>query len=144
MSTVAHVLQSKGCAVQTISPDATVLDAARRMNEHRIGSLVVVDDSGKPVGIFTERDILTRIVAAEKPPSATRVREVMSDRLLTCSPETDVDQLRHTMRTRRLRHIPVIDSGRLAGMVSLGDLNTAEVKVLCQTIEYLEQYSVRT
>lgn len=144
MSTVAHVLASKGCAVQTISPDATVLDAARRMNEHRIGSLVVVDDSGKPVGIFTERDILTRIVAAEKSPSATRIREVMSDRLLTCSPETDVDQLRHTMRTRRLRHIPVIESGRLAGMVSLGDLNTAEVKVLCQTIEYLEQYSVRT
>jgi len=113
------------------------------MNTHRIGSLAVVDDAQNLVGMFTERDILTRVVAAERSPSGTRVREVMTERLLTCTPQTNLDQLRHTMRSERIRHIPVIDEGRLAGMVSLGDLNTAEVKVLCQTIEYLEQYSVR-
>lgn len=144
MSTVAHVLASKGTSVHTIAPNATVLEAARKMNEHRIGSVVVVDEKGTPVGIFTERDILTRVVAAERSPSTTRVREVMSDRILTCTPQTDVNHLRHTMREKRIRHIPVVDGGRLAGMISLGDLNTAEVKVLCQTIEYLEQYSVRT
>ncbi|GEM_PF-149558 len=143
MSSVAHILTAKGTKVLTVSPDASVLEAAQVMNTHRIGSLAVVDDAQNLVGMFTERDILTRVVAAERSPSGTRVREVMTERLLTCTPQTNLDQLRHTMRSERIRHIPVIDEGRLAGMVSLGDLNTAEVKVLCQTIEYLEQYSVR-
>lgn len=144
MTNVSQILSLKGSVVHTVSAESTVLDAARRMNTHRIGALVVVDDKNYPVGMFTERDILTRIVAEERAPATTKVRDVMTTRVLTCSPETSPDQLRHTMRQERVRHIPVMDNGQLVGMVSIGDLNTAEVKVLCQTIEYLEQYSIRS
>lgn len=142
MSTVANLLKSKGRQVVTIEPDATVLQAARLMNTHHIGSLVVVE-GGQPIGIFTERDVLTRIVAAERSPSATKVRDVMTARVLTCTPDTSLDALRHTIRAERVRHIPVVEDSKLCGMVSIGDLNTAEVKVLAETISYLEQYTYR-
>lgn len=142
MSSVANLLKSKGRQVVTVDPDATVVQAARLMNTHRIGSLVVVAD-GRPVGIFTERDVLTRIVAAEKNPATTRVRDAMTDRVLTCTPETSLEAVRHTMRAERVRHLPVVEDGKLCGMVSIGDLNNAEVKVLCETISYLEQYTYR-
>jgi CBS domain-containing protein len=142
MSSVANLLKSKGRQVVTIEPDATVLQAARLMNTHHIGSLVVVEN-GQPIGIFTERDVLTRIVAAERSPGGTKVRDVMTARVLTCTPDTSLDALRHTIRVERVRHIPVVEDSKLCGMVSIGDLNTAEVKVLAETISYLEQYTYR-
>jgi CBS domain-containing protein len=142
MSNVANLLKSKGCQVVTIEPEASVLQAARLMNMHHIGSLVVVEE-GRPLGMFTERDVLTRVVAAERSPSGTRVREVMTTRVLTCTPDTSLDAVRHTIRSDRVRHIPVVEDGKLCGMVSIGDLNTAEVKVLAETISYLEQYTYR-
>lgn len=143
MSNVGNLLKSKGRQVVTVEPDASVLHAARLMNTHRIGSVVVVED-GRPIGMFTERDVLTRVVAAERNPAAVRVREVMTQRVLTCAPETSLDAVRHTIRAERVRHIPVVEDGKLCGMVSIGDLNTAEVKVLCETIQYLEQYAYRS
>lgn len=146
MPTIADLLQVKGLAVLTVSPGATVLDAARRMNEKRVGALVVVDDHmpDRIVGIITERDILTRVVAGEKPPANTSVAEVMTDRVLTCMATTDIEEVRTAMREKRIRHLPVVDKiGRLCGMVSIGDLNQAHVRVLAETVMYLEQYSVR-
>ena len=138
MSNVGNLLKSKGRQVVTVEPEASVLHAARLMNTHRIGSVVVVED-GRPIGMFTERDVLTRVVAAERSPAATRVKDV-----LTCTPDTSLDAVRHTIRAERVRHIPVVEEGKLCGMVSIGDLNTAEVKVLCETIQYLEQYAYRS
>jgi CBS domain-containing protein len=139
MYAVCEVLRSKGAQVRTIEPGRSVLDAAREMNTHRIGSLVVVSD-GRIAGIITERDLLTRIVAAERPPAITPVRDVMTTQVLVCDPSTSLDELRSTMRERRIRHVPVVDRGRLAGMVSIGDLNTAETQGLSQTIGFLEAY----
>ena len=143
MSNVGNLLKSKGRQVVTVEPEASVLHAARLMNTHRIGSVVVVED-GRPIGMFTERDVLTRVVAAERSPAATRVKDVMTQRVLTCTPDTSLDAVRHTIRAERVRHIPVVEEGKLCGMVSIGDLNTAEVKVLCETIQYLEQYAYRS
>lgn len=129
----------KGSDVMTIAPTATALDAARAMNERKIGSLVVV--LGKQVvGIITERDILTRIVAAERSPSRTKVQEVMTPNPISCLPETPLDEVRGVMHERRVRHVPVIESGLLTGMVSIGDLNAAEARELTQTIGYLKAY----
>jgi CBS domain-containing protein len=136
---VFELLRSKGAAVHTIEPDRTVLDAAREMNQRRIGSLVVVNE-GRVVGIITERDILTRIVAAERAPASTRVADAMTSHVLTCGPSTSLDELRALMRQRRIRHVPVIEDDRLLGMVSIGDLNVAEAQGLSQTISYLEAY----
>jgi CBS domain-containing protein len=146
MPTIADLLKGKGSAVHTINPGARVLDAARRMNERRVGSLVVVDDHipDQIIGIITERDMLTRIVAAEKNPATTSVADIMTDRVLTCTGCTDIEEVRTVMRNKRIRHLPVVDEhGRLCGMVSIGDLNQAHVRVLAETVQYLEQYSVR-
>lgn len=126
--------------VKTIEPSHTVLEAARRMNEQRIGALVVLDKDRTPIGILTERDLLTRVIAAEVSPAETAVGDVMTTRLITCTPDTPLDDLRTIMRRERIRHVPVVKDGELCGMVSIGDLNMVDVKVLSETIRYFEQY----
>lgn len=139
MPTVSHLLNSKDCRVETIEPGVSVLDAANRMNNHHIGSLVVVA-GGQPVGIVTERDILTRVVARERDPATTLVDEIMTERLIVCTPRTTSDEVRRVMHDRRIRHMPVIDEGRLVGMVSIGDLNRVERDQLSVTVQHLESY----
>ncbi|MEC9372301.1 MAG: CBS domain-containing protein [Planctomycetota bacterium] len=123
-----------------MKPDASVLEAARVMNEHHIGSLAVVDAQKQLVGIITERDVLTRVVAPERRPGETKVSEVMTHPVLCCGPETPLDEVRALMREKRIRHLPVVEEGSLVGMISIGDLNTAEAKVMTETIRYLERY----
>lgn len=147
MPTVENILARKPAErrrVVTIPKNATALEAARLMNDHHIGALVVTDDDNTVAGIFTERDLLTRIVSAQRMPEKTRVADVMTTNVVVCSPETRCDDLRHTMREKRIRHIPVTQGRSLVGMVSIGDLNTAEVKVLADTITYLEQFVAPT
>ena len=140
MSTVAQLISGKTVAVATISPEATVLEAARVMNDRRIGALVVVGEGAVPVGIVTERDVMTRLVAKTRDPASTTVAEIMTERVITCSPETTVGELRTVMHERRIRHVPVLEGDRLVGMVSIGDLNAAEAGALVETIRVLEAY----
>lgn len=126
--------------VATIDPLATVIDAARLMNERRIGALVVLDHEDRLVGMFTERDVLVRVVAEERNPRETRVGDVMTKQVIACRSDTPSDDLRALMREKRIRHVPVVEDGRVIGMISIGDLNTADVKVMAETINYLEQY----
>lgn len=137
--TVRDVLRHKGTQVHTVAPGASALDAAALMNRQRIGSLVVVDD-GTVIGIVTERDILTRVVAAERGPSVTPVVEIMTSPILTCTPATTLNEVRATMREHRVRHVPVMDADQLVGMVSIGDVTFAERETLSETIHYLEAY----
>ena len=139
MHSVAGLLRTKGNVVYTTTPETTALAAARQMNEHRIGALVVIDGP-RLAGIVTERDMLTRIVAGERAPATTRVEHIMTRGVLTCSPETHIGELRALMREKRIRHIPVLDHGSLVGMVSIGDLNAAEAQNLSETIGFLEHY----
>ncbi len=139
MATAQSILDRKGTYVATISPDASVLDAAKRMNESRIGSLVVLSGD-RAVGIFTERDILTRVVAAERPPASTRVGDVMTTPTLCCRPSTSIDECKSLMTSHRVRHVPVVDDGRLAGMVSQGDIMHTEAAEKQTTLEYLHDY----
>jgi CBS domain-containing protein len=87
MSTVLDILATKGDTLVSVGPDATVLNAAIVMNEHRIGSVAVMDQ-GRIVGMFTERDVLQRIVAQQREPATTRVGDVMSTEVVCCTPET--------------------------------------------------------
>lgn len=141
MSNVGAILKTKTTHVVTITPDATAQEAARRMNEHRIGCLVVVEaNGGRVVGIISERDILTRLVAAERDPRTTLVGDIMTRDVATCTVDTPIDDLRQLMRTRRIRHIPVVDATGLCGMVSIGDLNAFDAAGLAATIEALNGY----
>jgi CBS domain-containing protein len=140
MATAQDILAIKGAHVQSIGPDATVLDAALLMNEHRIGSLVVTD-GGQLVGIFTERDILQRVVAQRRDPADTRVRDVMTGEVIYCRPHTPLDEARSVMMNRRIRHMPVLDEQwQLLGMISIGDLNAHQARDQEVTIHVLTEY----
>ncbi|GIW14115.1 MAG: inosine-5-monophosphate dehydrogenase [Tepidiforma sp.] len=118
---VSSVLAEKGRHVYTIERSATVADAVRQMNEKGIGALLVVE-SGRPVGIFTERDVLRRVVDAGRDPASTHVAEVMTREPVTISPDWHVEEAMELMTSHRFRHLPVIEDGNLVGMISIGDL----------------------
>ncbi len=144
MPNAKSLLEAKRGSVYSIRPSTTIKQAVTLMNEKHIGSLVVVDDHAHVVGIFTERDLLRRVVAEELPPDMTTVDEVMTRDVIVCKPDTSSDEIRHTMRTKRIRHLPVVDDhASILGVLSIGDLNIAEVKVLTETVSYLEQFMTR-
>lgn len=126
--------------VAWIAPDSTVADAAKRMSERRIGALVVLDRGGSLAGIITERDIMDRVVAGGLPAGDTRVEQVMTTDVITCERETRINEIKTIMRDQRVRHVPVVESKRVVGMISIGDLNAAEAEELVQVIQYLETY----
>jgi len=141
MELVKHIIQQKQqSAIHTIDQSASVLEATRKMNEHRVGALVVMDGQ-RIVGIFTERDVLRRVVAQELPPSAVPVRDVMTRDIICCSPDTPLDEAASIMRDRRIRHLPVVDdSGQLVGFISIGDLNAYHAASQQARIRFLRDY----
>ena len=140
MATAEQLIALKGGSVASLGPEATVLEAAALMNERGIGSVVVLDDKKRLAGIFTERDVLRRVVAEQRDPATTKLADVMTSPVACAAPHTTLDEIRNVMRQRRIRHLPVADRKRVVGMVSIGDLNKAEHDVQVQTIHYLEQY----
>ena len=140
MPTVRDVLTSKVKGVESTTPDATVLEAVNQMNEHKIGALVVMD-GGKVAGIFTERDVLRRVVGDERNPRETRVGQVMTSKVVCCDSDADLDEVATLMKNRRIRHVPVCNGdGRLLGMVSIGDVNAMNTTTQEATIHFLNEY----
>jgi len=123
MDTVRDLLAAKPRRVIATAASASVREATRLMNEHAIGSLLVVSD-GRLAGIFTERDVLRRVVAEGRSPDSTAVGDVMTREVVCCSPADVIEEVAGVMRQRRIRHLPVLDDGdRLVGLVSIGDIN---------------------
>ncbi len=139
MATAEQLIEIKGAAVASLPPTATVLEAAQLMNDRHIGSVLVIDQD-RLVGIFTERDVLRRIVAEERSAATTQLHDVMTRQVACATPHTRLDEIRAVMRRKRIRHMPVVKGKRVAGMISIGDLNKAEREVQVETIRYLEQY----
>ncbi|MHC4220055.1 MAG: CBS domain-containing protein [Planctomycetota bacterium] len=139
MATAEQLISVKGDTVASLSPKATVLEAAQLMNERHIGSVLVIGNK-RMAGIFTERDVLRRVVAEQRDPAMTRLADVMTRQVACAAPRTTLDEIRAVMREKRIRHIPVLDGERVAGMISIGDLNKAEHEREEQTIRYLERY----
>jgi len=140
MPTVHDVLAMKGQQVHSISPAATVLEATQKMNQHKLGALLVMQEK-QLVGMFTERDVLRRVVAEQRDPSRCTVAEVMTENVICCSPDTDLDEVSQIMLAKRIRHVPVCDStGRLFGMISIGDVNAYHVAHQEEHINFLNDY----
>jgi len=140
MVKVRDILQRKGTTVLTIGPSASVLDAALQMNEHRIGALVVLLDA-EIIGMFTERDVLRRVVGEHRDPATTLVQDVMSTEVVCCTRETGIEEARAAMKNRRIRHLPVVDDdNKLGGLISIGDLNAYDATSQEQTIYLLQEY----
>lgn len=136
---VADLLIEKGSQVYTVAKSATVREAVREMNQKGVGSLLVLDE-GRPVGIFTERDVLRRVVDVDRDPVVTLVVEVMTPDPRTAGPEMRIDEAIDLMTTSRFRHLPVVDEGQVVGIVSIGDVMHWATTQQQDHIEHMTDY----
>ena len=139
MTHVRHLLASKPATLFSIAPDAPVIEAVRAMAEHGVGALLVMS-AGTLAGIVSERDYARKVVLRGRASADTPVAQIMSSPVLTVTPETTVQQCMVLMTERRIRHLPVVDGGRLIGVVSIGDLVKSLIEEQRRTIEQLESY----
>ena len=139
MNRVKEILDDKGREVLDIEADVSVFEAVKRMVEAGVGSLLV-SEGGEIRGIFTERDYLRRMTLEGRDDKDTAVREVMSSPLIVVTPDTDIDECMAVMTDRRIRHLPVVDAGGIAGVVSIGDIVKFKSKQQSFEIQYLTEY----
>lgn len=118
---ITAILDRKGRQVYSVTPTMTVSEAVDEMNRHRVGSVMVLD-GGRLVGIFTERDVLRRVVGAGIDPRRSLVADVMTAGVLTISPDATLEETMVLFTEKRCRHLPVVDNGRLVGTISIGDI----------------------
>ena len=139
MTTINQVLDTKGHDVLTVGPDDTVLRALEQMASKNVGA-VIVTENGAPVGIFTERDYARSVILKGRSSPTTPVREVMSSEVIFVRPEQTVEECMAIMSDKRFRHMPVLQEGKLIGIVSIGDLVKTIIDQQKFTIEQLQGY----
>ncbi|MGF1593528.1 MAG: CBS domain-containing protein [Kiloniellaceae bacterium] len=139
MTTIKQVLDSKGYDVLTVEPGDTVLHALEQMASHNVGA-VMVTENGAPVGIFTERDYARSVILKGRSSTTTPIRDVMSSEVVFVRPEQTVDECMAIMTGKRFRHMPVMQAGKLTGIVSIGDLVKTIIDQQEFTIEQLKGY----
>lgn len=139
MDSVRDILARKGREIVTVAPGDTVLEAARLMNARGIGSVLVLE-GGAPAGIFTERDVLRRVVAEQRDPAATPVRDVMTTSLITCRPDSSLAECAAVMTARRIRHLPVVGPDGLCGLITSGDVLAFQFAEQEATLRHLSSY----
>lgn len=139
MTTVQRLLQSKGNAVWSISPDASVFEAVQLMAEKRVGALMVVDRN-ELVGVISERDYAREIVLKDRVSRDTPVRAIMTHRVLYVRPQQTLEECMALMTDKNLRHLPVLENGRLVGVISMRDVIKDLIAEKEFLIEQLENY----
>jgi len=139
MKTVKEILQTKQTGLITIAPDATVFAALKLMAEKNIGALPVMDGE-KLLGILSERDYARKVILEGKSSKETLVKEIMTEKVLIVKPETTNEECIALMSEKYLRHLPVIESDRVIGIISIGDVVKAIISEQHFTINNLQQY----
>ena len=139
MNFVNEILKAKGRDVWTVSSDSTVYDALQEMADKNVGALLVVED-GKLVGVFSERDYARKVILHGKASKDTLVKEIMSTEMFWVRPDQTVAVCMELMTNKRIRHLPVLDEGRLVGVISIGDVVKAVISEKEFAIQQLEQY----
>ena len=137
---IGKLLDSKGHAVVTIPPDATVWEVLAQLDQHGVGALVVSRDGRHPDGIVSERDIVRRLHAHGAPVLDGPVSDLMVSEVLTAGPDDEVESLMAVMTTNRIRHVPVVSDGALVGIVSIGDVVKQRVDSLQEDNRALHDY----
>lgn len=137
---VREILAIKGEHVHTIEPERTMFDAVALLVEHGIGALLVRDTAGTVAGIISERDVLRVCRDRSGALGTIRVADVMTRDLIVCVPDDDVDYAMGIVTKNRVRHLPVMDGGRVAGMISIGDLVKARLDAAEYENRYLREY----
>ena len=134
---LSTVLSSKDATISTIHRDAPVREAVAELGRRNIGALIVLDGDRNPVGMLSERDIV-RELSAGRDPLTRAVDDLMTHDIVCGSPEDDVDAVLQTMTARRFRHLPVMDDGRLVGIVTIGDLVKCQLREKSGQLETLQ------
>ncbi len=137
---VKQILKNKGSAVITAPPHVSIQDTARKLKKHRIGALVITDDDGGVLGIVSERDIVNAVADFGEECRSMPVERIMTRDVRTCRPDDTTDALMEIMTTRRMRHLPVIDEGRLAGIISIGDVVKSRIEEIAFEAEQMKMY----
>lgn len=136
---VKQVLDRKGYTTYSVAPEASVFDALGMMAQHDIGAVLVMD-RGRLVGIFTERDYARKIVLKGLSSRHVKVGEMMTTNVQTVSPSDQITSVMNTMTNRRFRHLPVVDDGKVVGIITIGDVVKAVIEQQEVTIQHLSNY----
>ena len=136
----ADVIRQFDRKIPKVRPEESVQNGAKLMNDHKVGALLVCEHA-RCIGMFTEHDLLRRVIAAQRDPAKTSVREVMSEKLIVCQPDTSIDEARRIMAIAHCHNLPVVDAnGDVLGLVTLADLNSLEYASQEVEIDYLKKY----
>jgi CBS domain-containing protein len=139
MRQAKHLLESKGNTIFSIEPDVPVLEAIKRMAEHRIGALLVMRGTSL-VGVMSERDYARKVLLQGRSSSQTAVADIMSPTPITVGPDTDVFDCMRLCTDSRIRHLPVVQGEQVVGVISIGDLVKAVIDAQAEEIEHLQRY----
>ena len=133
------ILRRKGNLVIAVSPDSSVLDALKLMADKNVGGVLVMKDE-KLIGIFTERDYARKIILKGKSSADSSIRDVMVSNLITITPENDLNECMKLMTDKTIRHLPVMEEGKVVGLISIGDVVKSIIEEQQSVIQHLEQY----
>ena len=139
MSTVRNILQKKGNAVYSVSPESSVYDALEELEEKNLGALVVLEN-GKLIGVFTERDYARKVILKGRSSKETLVRDIMSSTPVFVNPDKTLDDCMQLMTDKFIRHLPVLENNELVGVISIGDIVKYIIYDKDFIIENLEHY----
>lgn len=139
VDTIESLLRFKGREVWSIAPTATVYEAIARMSDRGVGALLVLSE-GRLEGILSERDYARKVILKERSSKDTPVWEIMTERVITASPNSTVEECMRVMTENRIRHLPVVDGERVVGIVSIGDLVNWTITAHEETIGHLQGY----
>jgi CBS domain-containing protein len=138
-TSIATLLEGKGRALHAVPTSVTVIEAVQKMNQHKIGAVLVMNGD-KLAGIFTERDVLTRVITSKLDPHLTPITQAMSSNVMTVAPETTVQEVMEIFAEKRCRHLPVVQDEKLVGLISIGDVSRWVANSHRAEAESLRQY----
>ncbi len=139
MPNAGHLVEGKGGGIYRVTPEDSVLDAIREMAQRHVGALLVMSGD-ELVGIVSERDYARKVILQERSSSTTPVADIMSSPVITVSASASLDECMRMVTDHRVRHLPVVDEGRVVGVLSIGDLVKAQLDQQAREIEQLQSY----
>jgi CBS domain-containing protein len=137
---VSHIIREKGNAVVSVAAEATLAEAAKLLARHRIGAVLILDSHGAPLGILSERDIVSVLAQLGAAALARIVGSCMTSPVMTCEESDTIEDLMERMTHGRFRHLPVVQRGRVVGLVSIGDVVKTRIEETVREAQALKEY----